>query len=79
MSFKDISILCSFGHFVQCSGTVYAQWLSSRYPLKKRYTLDKQVIDKGYFSEAFLFKPQGGHSPPSGLNRKPRKNPLFSL
>ena len=38
-----------------------------------------QVIDKGYFSEAFLFKPQGGQSPPSGLNRKLRKNPLFSL
>ena len=28
------------------------------------------VIDKGYFSEAFLFKPRGGRS---GLNRKPRK------
>ena len=38
-----------------------------------------QVINKGYFSEAFLFKPRGGRSPPSGLNRKPRKNPLFSL
>ena len=25
-----------------------------------------QVIDKGYFSEAFLFKPRGGRSPPSG-------------
>ena len=37
------------------------------------------VINKGYFTEAFLFKPRGGHSPPSGLNRKPRKNPLFSL
>ena len=37
------------------------------------------VIDKGYFSEAFLFKPRGGRSAPSGLNRKPRKNPLFSL
>ena len=37
------------------------------------------VINKGYFSEAFLFKPRGGRSPPSGLNRKPRKNPLFSL
>ena len=37
------------------------------------------VIDKGFFSEAFLFKPPGGPSPPSGLNRKPRKNPLFSL
>ena len=37
------------------------------------------VIDKGYFSEAFLFKPRGGRSPPSGLNRRPRKNPLFSL
>ena len=36
-----------------------------------------QVIDKGYFSEAFLFKPRGGRSPPSGLNRKPKKNPLF--
>ena len=39
----------------------------------------EQVIDKGFFSEAFLFKPRGGHSSPSGLNRKPRKNPLFSL
>ena len=38
-----------------------------------------QVIDKGYFFEAFLFKPRGGRSPPSGLNRKPRKNPLSSL
>ena len=38
-----------------------------------------QVIDKGFFSEAFLFKPRGGRSPPSGLNRKSRKNPLFSL
>ena len=37
------------------------------------------VIDKGFFSEAFLFKPRGGRSPPSGFNRKPRKNPLFSL
>ena len=37
------------------------------------------VIDKGYFSKAFLFKPQGGRSPPSSLNRKPRENPLFSL
>ena len=35
-----------------------------------------QVIDKGCFSEVFSFK---SHSPPSGLNRKPRKNPLFSL
>ena len=31
------------------------------------------IINKGYFSEAFLFKPRGGRSPPSGLNRKPRK------
>ena len=31
------------------------------------------VIDKGFFFEAFLFKPRGGRSPPSGLNRKPRK------
>ena len=37
------------------------------------------VIDKGFFSEASLVKPRGGRSPPSGLNRKPRKNPLFSL
>ena len=37
------------------------------------------VINKGYFSEAFLFKPQGGRSPPSGLNREPRENFLFSL
>ena len=29
------------------------------------------VINKGYFSEAFLFKPRGGR------NRKPRKYPLF--
>ena len=28
------------------------------------------VLDKGYFSEAFLFKPRGGRSPPSGLNKK---------
>ena len=40
---------------------------------------DFYVIDKGYFSEAFLFKPRGGRSPPSGLNRKPRKYLLFSL
>ena len=31
------------------------------------------VIDKGYFSEAFLFKPRGGRSPLSDLNRKPRE------
>ena len=37
------------------------------------------VIDKGYFSEAFLFKPRGGRSPPSDLNRKPSKNHLSSL
>ena len=43
------------------------------------FCLQSYVIDKGYFSEAFLFKPRGGRSPPSGLNRKPRKNPLFSL
>ena len=41
--------------------------------------LSIQVINKRYFSEAFLFKPRGGRSPPNGLNRKPRKNPLFSL
>ena len=41
--------------------------------------LGSQVIDKGFFSEAFLFKPRGGRSGPSGLNRKPRKNPLFSF
>ena len=35
------------------------------------------VINKGYFSEAFLFKPRGGRSPPSGLNRKPRKSILY--
>ena len=39
----------------------------------------KLVINKGYFSEAFLFKPRCGRSPPSGLNRKPRKYPLFCL
>ena len=38
-----------------------------------------KVIDKGFISEAFLFKPLGGLRPPRGLNRKPRKNPLFSL
>ena len=43
------------------------------------YIKTLQVIDKGYFSEAFLFKPWGGSSPLSGLNRKPRKNPLSSL
>ena len=26
-----------------------------------------------------MFKPQGGRSPPRGLNRKPTKNLLFSL
>ena len=41
--------------------------------------LTRQVVNKGYFSEAFLFKPRGGRSPPSGLNRKPRKYPLFCL
>ena len=40
---------------------------------------DQYVINKGYFSEAFLFKPRGGRSPLRCLNRKPRKNPLFSL
>ena len=48
-------------------------------PLTARILVVYYVIDKGYFSEAFLFKPRGGHSPPSGLNRKPRKYPLFSL
>ena len=38
-----------------------------------------QLINKGYFSEAFLFKRQVERSPPSGLNRELRKNPLFSL
>ena len=37
------------------------------------------VINKGYFTKAFMFKPQGRRSPPSGLNRKRRKIPLFSL
>ena len=41
--------------------------------------LKQQVINKGNFSEAFLFKQRGGRSTLSGLNRKPRKNPLFSL
>ena len=37
-----------------------------------------KVIDKGYsVSEAFLFKPRGGRSPPCGLNRKPRKSILY--
>ena len=40
---------------------------------------DQYVINKGYFSEAFLFKSRGGRSPLRCLNRKPRKNPLFSL
>ena len=26
------------------------------------YSKGSQVINKGYFSEAFLFKPRGGHS-----------------
>ena len=43
------------------------------------YPMTLKVINKGYFSEAFLFKTQGGRSPLSGLNRKPRENPLFSL
>ena len=47
--------------------------------LVREKSVKSQVINKGYFSDAFLFKPRGGHSPPSGLNRKPRKNPLFSL
>ena len=38
-----------------------------------------EVINKGYFSEAFRFKLGGGRSPTSSLNRKPRNNPLFSL
>ena len=38
-----------------------------------------QVINKGYFSKAFLFKPRGGRSPPSGLNSMPRKYPIFCL
>ena len=46
---------------------------------KQEIRVMRKVIDKGFFSEAFLFKPRGGRSPPSGLNRKPRKNPLFSL
>ena len=29
----------------------------------------RQVIDKGCFSEAFSYKPRGGRSPPSVLNR----------
>ena len=37
------------------------------------------VIDKGCISEAFLFKSRGGRSLASGLNRKPRRNPLSSL
>ena len=41
--------------------------------------LGRGVINKGYFSEAFLFKPRGRRSPPSGLNRKQRKNSLFGL
>ena len=47
--------------------------------LKQPPGTDIQVKDKGFFSKTFLFKPRGGRSPPSGLNRKPRKNPLFSL
>ena len=45
----------------------------------KLYIIFGQVIDKGCFSETFLFKHRGGRSPPSGLNRKPRKNPLLCL
>ena len=41
----------------------------------KKAVKNTYVINKGHFSEAFSFKPRGG--PPSGLNRKPRKNPLF--
>ena len=47
--------------------------------INKKLIVIKYVINKGYFSEAFLFKPRGGRSPPSGLNRKPRKYPLFCL
>ena len=47
--------------------------------LSQIYPSELQVIDKGCFSEAFSFKQRGGRSPSSGLNRKPRKNPLFCL
>ena len=35
-------------------------------------------LNKGFFL-GFLFKPRGGHSPPSGLNRKSRKSILYLL
>ena len=54
-------------------------WVKSVNKVSKDQLLKKQVKNKGYFSEAFLFKLGGGRSPPSGLNRKPRKNPLFNL
>ena len=44
-----------------------------------KFLLVLHVEYKGYFSEVFSFKPQGWHSPLSGLNRKPWKNPLFCL
>ena len=31
---------------------------------------DVDVIDKGFFSEAFLFKPRGGRSPPERFKQK---------
>ena len=46
---------------------------------KAHYEKIAFVINKEYFSKAFLFKPPGGRSPPYGLNSKPRKNPLFCL
>ena len=65
----------------QCVYTVDALYVQIQTKALNCYTylIFIYVIDKGYFSEAFLFKLRGGRSPPSGLNIKPRKNPLFSL
>ena len=76
--------LCSCVSYIECQGLVFVRmWLTlsvkdrhvfmcnllwvSRLSLRSFVTY---VIDKEYFSKAFLFKPRG---PPSGLNRKPRK------
>ena len=61
-----------------------AHWEKARAIMGKEddnvsHVTELHVINKGYFSEAFLFKPRGGRSAPSGLNIKPRKYPLFCL
>ena len=61
-----------------CGGSSESTYVKISHRLKS-HALAHYVIDKRYFAEAFLFKPQGGRSPPSGLNRKPRNNPLSSL